>query len=183
MNKERDLLKQIHYCWICATDLDEENPEINELNEVMRKAEHYLFHEPEAEFVMLEEYDAGLLGDYGGGNVEWWQDYIRAELGRAHEYYQSQISAHPLRPEPATKLLPKKIDPILIKHSPNYVSGWNNCIDAIRDGAQAMKPMTEEEIKDAYANHISKHNGYSDYYSFFCAIRFAERHHFGIEDQ
>lgn len=39
-------------------------------------------------------YDAGLLNDYGGGNVEWWQDYIRAELERAHEYYTSH-SCHP----------------------------------------------------------------------------------------
>ncbi len=42
--------------------------------------------------VALEEYDAGLLNDYGGGKVEWWQDYIRAELGRAYEHYQSQIT-------------------------------------------------------------------------------------------
>ena len=40
----------------------------------------------------LEPYDAGLLNDFGGGNVEWWQDYIRAELGRAHDFYQSQIA-------------------------------------------------------------------------------------------
>jgi hypothetical protein len=49
MSKERELLKKIHYCWICATDLDDEDPEIKALNEVMREAEHYLFHEPEAE--------------------------------------------------------------------------------------------------------------------------------------
>ena len=45
----------------------------------------------------LEPYDAGLLNDFGGGNVEWWQDYIRAELGRAHDFYQSQITT----PQPA----------------------------------------------------------------------------------
>lgn len=41
----------------------------------------------------LEAYDAGLLSDFGGGNVEWWQDYIRAELGRAHDFYQSQLGS------------------------------------------------------------------------------------------
>ena len=41
----------------------------------------------------LAAYDAGLLSDFGGGNVEWWQDYIRAELERAHEFYQSQIDS------------------------------------------------------------------------------------------
>ena len=40
----------------------------------------------------LDCYDAGLLSDYGGGNVSWWQDYIRSELGRAHEFYQSQVA-------------------------------------------------------------------------------------------
>ena len=43
----------------------------------------------------LDQYDAGLLNDFGGGNVEWWQDYIRAELGRAHDFYQSQVAAAP----------------------------------------------------------------------------------------
>ena len=48
----------------------------------------------------LTEYDAGLLNDFGGGNVEWWQDYIRAELGRAYEHYQSQIPAPQPQPVP-----------------------------------------------------------------------------------
>ncbi|WP_418122296.1 hypothetical protein [Variovorax sp. 160MFSha2.1] len=43
--------------------------------------------------VALECYDAGLLSNFGGGNVEWWQDYIRAELARAHDHYQAQIEA------------------------------------------------------------------------------------------
>jgi hypothetical protein len=41
----------------------------------------------------MDEYDAGLLGDFGGGNVEWWQDYIRSELGNAYDFYQSQTSS------------------------------------------------------------------------------------------
>lgn len=43
--------------------------------------------------IILDCYDAGLLSDYGGGNVEWWQDYIRAELARAHDHYQAQFDA------------------------------------------------------------------------------------------
>lgn len=39
----------------------------------------------------LTSYDAGLLSDFGGGNVEWYQDYIRAQLGAAHDYYQAQV--------------------------------------------------------------------------------------------
>ena len=41
----------------------------------------------------LECYDAGHLNDFGGGNVGWWQDYIRAELERAHDHYQQQVDA------------------------------------------------------------------------------------------
>lgn len=43
------------------------------------------------ERLVLDAYDAGLLNDFGGGNVEWWQDYIRAELERAHDFYLSQV--------------------------------------------------------------------------------------------
>ena len=42
--------------------------------------------------VVLDAYDAGLLSDHGGGNVDWWWDYIRAELERAHDHYQSQVA-------------------------------------------------------------------------------------------
>lgn len=38
----------------------------------------------------MDTYDAGLLNDYGGGDVGWWQDYLRAELGRAEEFYRNQ---------------------------------------------------------------------------------------------
>jgi NTP pyrophosphatase (non-canonical NTP hydrolase) len=40
----------------------------------------------------IPAYDAGLLGDGGGGDVEWWQDYIRAELERSHEHYLSHFA-------------------------------------------------------------------------------------------
>jgi len=51
MNKERELLRQIHYCWVGVDALeDESDPEIKALNEVMREAEHYLFHEKEVDY-------------------------------------------------------------------------------------------------------------------------------------
>lgn len=40
---------------------------------------------------MSETYDAGLLSKFGGGDVSWWHDYIRAELGSAHEFYDLEI--------------------------------------------------------------------------------------------
>jgi hypothetical protein len=44
--------------------------------------------------LQLDEYDAGFLNDFGGGNVGWWQDYIRSELGSAYDFYQSQIKQY-----------------------------------------------------------------------------------------
>jgi hypothetical protein len=41
----------------------------------------------------LPDYDAGLLNDWGGGNVEWWQDYIRTEIGRANDYWRDATLA------------------------------------------------------------------------------------------
>lgn len=38
------------------------------------------------------DYDCGLINDYGGGDVSWWQDYIRAEIGRANDHW-SEITA------------------------------------------------------------------------------------------
>lgn len=43
----------------------------------------------------IEPYDAGSLNDFGGGDVGWWHDYIRAELDRAYEFYLIQLSAAP----------------------------------------------------------------------------------------
>jgi len=58
-----------------------------------------------AEPVALACYDAGLLNDWGGGNVEWWYDYIRAELARAHDFYADQFT-HPPQTEVVEALEP-----------------------------------------------------------------------------
>lgn len=34
-----------------------------------------------------ETYDVGLLPEPGGATDEWWQDAMRAELRRAHDFY------------------------------------------------------------------------------------------------
>ena len=44
----------------------------------------------QAASIPLDQFDAGLLGDYGGGDINWWQSYIRNLLNEAHEYYISQ---------------------------------------------------------------------------------------------
>lgn len=46
------------------------------------------------ESIIIDAYDAGHLNDFGGGNVGWWQDYIRSELAAACDFYQSQIDQY-----------------------------------------------------------------------------------------
>uniref|UniRef100_A0A6M3KV51 Uncharacterized protein n=1 Tax=viral metagenome TaxID=1070528 RepID=A0A6M3KV51_9ZZZZ len=40
---------------------------------------------------MYEDYDPGILNDFGGGNVGWWMDYLRAEIERCNEHWNDQI--------------------------------------------------------------------------------------------
>lgn len=46
---------------------------------------------PAPEEIELDRYDAGLLASFGGGNVDWWQDYLRAELERSRDFYAAQV--------------------------------------------------------------------------------------------
>lgn len=39
----------------------------------------------------FSDYDAGLINDHGGGDVGWWQDYIRSEIQSANEHWRAQI--------------------------------------------------------------------------------------------
>lgn len=49
-------------------------------------------------------YDAGPLNDFGGGNVAWWQDYLRAEIGRANDHWSNQLN-----------IVWKRLDAVLLK--------------------------------------------------------------------
>jgi len=50
--------------------------------------------EPEMPLIDEQDYSSGFLNDYGGGNIDWWQDYIRCEVGRCNAYWQGIISQH-----------------------------------------------------------------------------------------
>ena len=39
----------------------------------------------------VEAYDPGLLNGFGGGDVEWWHNYIRSLLVRADHYYRAAL--------------------------------------------------------------------------------------------
>jgi hypothetical protein len=40
----------------------------------------------------IADYDCGMLNDHGGGNVAWWWDYLRYEIGRCNDYWRSATS-------------------------------------------------------------------------------------------
>jgi len=56
---------------------------------------------------VLEEldYDPGLLNDHGGGNSEWWMNYIRYEINACNAYWRSIIEAHQEDPVWVKKLI------------------------------------------------------------------------------
>lgn len=39
----------------------------------------------------MEQFNPGFLNNFGGGNVQWWQDYIRSLLEEAHDFYEDQL--------------------------------------------------------------------------------------------
>jgi len=41
----------------------------------------------------VNDYDCGLINDYGGGNVVWWQDYIRSVIGSANQHWGEAYDA------------------------------------------------------------------------------------------
>jgi hypothetical protein len=94
-------------------------------------AEYNLLKQEQGEPVALDEYDAGIFSCAGGGDVAWWHDYIRAELGHAYEHYQSQMT-------PLTKQEQGEPDDLMIV----YMSG-------LHDGkkAQQRKPLTKEDFQ------------------------------------
>lgn len=51
------------------------------------------------ELLALADYDAGLLNDFGGGDVNWWMDYLRAEIGRANDYWRDALHAIVAEPQ------------------------------------------------------------------------------------
>jgi hypothetical protein len=137
--------------------------------------------EPEDEPVMLEEYDAGLLSDFGGGNIEWWQDYIRAELGQAYEHYQSQILSHPPRPELEAEpyawawdeIMSDGLEPVADIDKPVDNEHRTNIRPLYTRPLPARKPMTEEEIDKLTSRFKDPRMAWG----FIEGIRYAEKHH------
>lgn len=60
----------------------------------------------------LVEYDASILAGCERSDSAWWHDYIRAELGRAYEFYCGQLAAP--EPEPCGWL--RVVDEAMVTH-------------------------------------------------------------------
>lgn len=90
----------------------------------------------------FRDYDAGLLNDFGGGNVGWWQDYLRAEIGRANDHWRQQVDGLTAERDrfremfKAAKLSVCDLEAKLDKHT---------------------EPLTDEQAERAFA--IAKENG------------------------
>jgi hypothetical protein len=92
----------------------------------------------------LEDYDAGLLNDYGGGNVSWWHDYIRYEVDKANDWWRQQVEAeNPAAPAPADV---------------NYVDAFNgdvpfpapgqSLVDALRERVKVLENLAACEADE-----------------------------------
>jgi hypothetical protein len=59
---------------------------------------------------MVKRYDAGMLNDHGGGSIEWWQDYIRAEIERCNDHWESDYAALQAERDRLRELVNKLVD-------------------------------------------------------------------------
>ena len=41
----------------------------------------------------ISDYDCGLMNGYGGGQVNWWHNYIRYEVDRCNKHWREEINA------------------------------------------------------------------------------------------
>ena len=107
-------------------------------------------------------YEAGLLSDFGGGNVEWWQDYIRAELARAHEFYVSQWPSA----IPATELATLREKAVLLEEAHEIIeqykgmaARYKSCMDErdeLRKDAERLQFMLDETAILMYSVGIDR---------------------------
>jgi len=73
---------------------DEQRPMCEVWEEVAeRLAPYFAARDELANTVEIDDYDAGSLYDYGGGDVDWWRAYICAEITRCNEHWRSRVDA------------------------------------------------------------------------------------------
>ena len=95
-------------------------------------------------------YDAGLLNDFGGGDVNWWQDYLRAELERSHDFYTDRIEF--LEAENAA--LQQQIDGL--QQRVHLCAGYDALEkenDALREALQSIVDCTPANKHEVWPHH------------------------------
>jgi hypothetical protein len=152
--------------------------------------------EPETKLepILLDEYDAGLLSDFGSGDVSWWQDYMRAELERAHDYYQSQVNQVITQPkqEPVAWMydLDMMIHPISNTKVLRFgeLTSINPTVRPLQDAVNIRplytappkrEPLSEIEIRSGYNANL-----HMTMKAFREGVKFAEKAHgMGFADE
>lgn len=65
--------------------------EVNPLIDYIRKLQRAIdLLKQKQNPVDIDDYDCGLINDFGGGDVNWWQDYLRSEIGKCNECWRKQ---------------------------------------------------------------------------------------------
>lgn len=97
-----------------------------------------------AEPLVLDRYDAGLLGGMEGMSAEWWQDYIRAELERAHDFYQQQADNASPPPQQGEKEASGAVGPQPVAWMWEYI-GPDPMSSQIQPCARALHEMDPQD--------------------------------------
>src|ERR1035437_3598312 len=93
----------------------------------------------------LNTYDAGCISDFGGGNVTWWQGYLRQELTRAHEYYSGQVEAREVV-DPAKKFLVAELENSVAKLTRDLAVVTARATSAEAQLVKERKKKVSEEV-------------------------------------
>jgi len=86
------------------------------------------------------DYDAGLININGGGNVEWWLDYIRAEIGRANDHWRDEMAAAIARDAGLRTALSFYANPEVYRPHPHGLAFDRRDISYVAIAALAVKP-------------------------------------------
>ena len=61
------------------------------LDKISKDEDFVIKEDPLCSTQNIPDYDPGLLNGFGGGDVNWWFDYIRQIVADANEYWREQI--------------------------------------------------------------------------------------------
>lgn len=118
--------------WELVEEMEANSPHMISSGEMVGTLKSILLEKVEQKplaHASFQDYDAGLLSDYGGGNVTWWMDYIRVELERCNEHWREQLSAYQAEKSTADKFADKNcyICALYQECKIPHMTGWYGC--------------------------------------------------------